>query len=146
MSLFCRGPGGRGPWPGPNTNSVSRIFRNHFKLLIKLLLNYETILNERCLIVMFSNPSLRPADSVLLFIARELRGELIWDHSSSFYLTFSYLTVAVVIFFPLRSLQGPPGGGGPPGTPIMPSPGGASPINVPCTSTCVAIVCLSVSF
>uniref|UniRef100_A0A8D3EA40 LisH domain-containing protein n=1 Tax=Scophthalmus maximus TaxID=52904 RepID=A0A8D3EA40_SCOMX len=27
--------------------------------------------------------------------------------------------------------QGPPGGGGPPGTPIMPSPGGASPYYVP---------------
>lgn len=47
---------------------------------------------------MFSNPCLRPADSVLLFITRELRGELIWDRSSSFYLTFSYLAVAVVIF------------------------------------------------
>lgn len=32
--------------------------------------------------------------------------------------------------------QGPPGGGGPPGTPIMPSPGGASPNYVPSTNTC----------
>ena len=31
--------------------------------------------------------------------------------------------------------QGPPGGGGPPGTPIMPSPGGASPNYVPSTNT-----------
>uniref|UniRef100_A0A3Q1BRB2 LisH domain-containing protein n=1 Tax=Amphiprion ocellaris TaxID=80972 RepID=A0A3Q1BRB2_AMPOC len=30
---------------------------------------------------------------------------------------------------------GPPGGGGPPGTPIMPSPGGASPTYVPGTNT-----------
>lgn len=26
LFFFLRGPGGRGPWPGPNTNSVSRSF------------------------------------------------------------------------------------------------------------------------
>lgn len=36
----------------------------------------------------------------------------------------------MLLFLPLLALQGPPGGGGPPGTPIMPSPGGASPIYV----------------
>lgn len=36
----------------------------------------------------------------------------------------------MLLFLPLLAPQGPPGGGGPPGTPIMPSPGGASPIYV----------------
>uniref|UniRef100_A0A3Q3AM87 Single-stranded DNA-binding protein 3-like n=1 Tax=Kryptolebias marmoratus TaxID=37003 RepID=A0A3Q3AM87_KRYMA len=38
--------------------------------------------------------------------------------------------------------QGPPGGGGPPGTPIMPSPGGASPIIVPVIPNACSTSCL----
>lgn len=50
-----------------------------------------------------------------------------------------------VILTSLSSIvpQGPPGGGGPPGTPIMPSPGGASPTYVPSTNTEIDVSSMS---
>uniref|UniRef100_A0AAX7VAU9 LisH domain-containing protein n=1 Tax=Astatotilapia calliptera TaxID=8154 RepID=A0AAX7VAU9_ASTCA len=49
---------------------------------------------------------------------------------------FIYAPMSIISQLSFFLPQGPPGGGGPPGTPIMPSPGGASPNYVPSTNTC----------
>ncbi len=56
-----RGPGGRGPWPNPNANSVSAT-SNHFSIAITERNNFII--------------SLLPTDSILIFITRKLCGEL----------------------------------------------------------------------
>uniref|UniRef100_A0A3B4GCE8 Uncharacterized protein n=1 Tax=Pundamilia nyererei TaxID=303518 RepID=A0A3B4GCE8_9CICH len=50
---------------------------------------------------------------------------------------FIYAPMSIISQLSIFLPQGPPGGGGPPGTPIMPSPGGASPNYVPSTNTCI---------
>lgn len=57
----------------------------------------------------------------------------------------SAVTPVILILHCHPICQGPPGGGGPPGTPIMPSPGGASPNYVPGTNTCVTSRKMSLS-
>lgn len=85
-----------------------------------------------------------PADSLLLLISRKLRGE--FKSIKSSFPEWSVISINEYIIFvecnfkalSLIDPQGPPGGGGPPGTPIMPSPGGASPNYVPSTNTCLS--------
>lgn len=74
-------------------------------------------------------------DSIFIFISRKLRGKLsilgchlTTAHKLAVSAVMSNRHAAVVMHSALTSHffnpQGPPGGGGPPGTPIMPSPGG----------------------
>lgn len=47
--FLLRGPGGRGPWPGPNTNSVSGILLSMFNSFYQLILFIiETLLFSMC--------------------------------------------------------------------------------------------------
>lgn len=51
FAYFLRGPGGRGPWPGPNTNSVSHVFNllNCFYQQIEFIIAPETLeINMDC--------------------------------------------------------------------------------------------------
>lgn len=88
--------------------------------------------------VLFNLGSVLSTDSLFIFISRQLCGKCpVMDLCSTtghklpvmqWYLTGtlpSRCTQHSFLFFSrLFSPQGPPGGGGPPGTPIMPSPGG----------------------
>ncbi len=60
-SCVFRGPGGRGPWPNPNANSVSATSK-HFNIAMT---------GKKSFII-----SLLPTDSILVFITRKLCGEL----------------------------------------------------------------------
>ncbi len=88
--------------------------------------------------VLFHLGSILSADSLFIFISRQLCGKCpVMDSCSTtghklpvmqWYLTGtlpSRCTQRSFLFFSrFFTPQGPPGGGGPPGTPIMPSPGG----------------------
>ncbi len=89
--------------------------------------------------VLFHPWSILSADSLFIFISRQLCGKCpVMDSCSStghklpavqWYLTGTLPSRCTQhsFLFPLSCFftpQGPPGGGGPPGTPIMPSPGG----------------------
>ena len=139
-SLYsCRGPGGRGPWPNPNSNSVSlTVLHLHF-------LHDWVCLQYPCLMFCFNLGSLLSTDSLFIFISRQLCGKCpvmdsCWTGGHKlpvmqWYLTGTLPSICTQHSFLIVSLlftpQGPPGGGGPPGTPIMPSPGGELYTSVP---------------
>lgn len=84
-----------------------------------------------------------PTDPILFFIAWYIRGESScpccrgrwhwaefggWDLGEVLENTERWAGLMFAHLTPVLSPQGPPGGGGPPGTPIMPSPAGTSPL------------------
>lgn len=117
--LVLRGPGGRGPWPNPNTNSVSRV-SSHLRSSLPELGSHICCFSRAQIAYSSSSPgnyvvSLPPMDVVFPGSGASKPAA---PPSRCTQRSFVFLSVSP---FPP---QGPPGGGGPPGTPIMPSPGG----------------------